>query len=105
MKQGCKKKQSKGGPDNKGRQGEKAILNDLQREALKLYDKRTYRQDNSDVGRYHHNSIDHSEELSKPDLGRLLGENASPDKNADDDNVEDQGFIVCQSQGEGKRTN
>lgn len=65
----------------------------------------SHRQSNSDVDGDHDDGIKDSEHLSQPDLVVCLGKYASPDEDANDDNVEDQCFVICKSKTKGKSSN
>ena len=65
----------------------------------------SHRQDDSDVDGDHDDCVKHSENLCQSDLMIRLREYASPDEDADDEDVEDQRLVVREVQSKGESPN
>ena len=65
----------------------------------------SHRQDDSNVDGNHNDCVKYGENLCQPDLVVGLGEDASTDKDADDDDVEDQRLVVREVKCKGESPN
>ena len=65
----------------------------------------SHRQDDSNVDGNHDDCVKHGKNLCQSDLVVGLGEDASPDEDADDDDVEDQRLVVREVKCKGESPN